>query len=95
MGQFLQCDAPGCDHREMRPALLEEDIGRPCPKCGANLLTREDYEAAKPFSDMMRAMEEAGLIKPASLDDVVGEGKAIVTINHHAGDINIKIKGSK
>lgn len=94
MAQFLKCDAVGCDHVEERPGLLEEDIGRPCPKCGANLLTREDYEAAKPFSDMMRALEEAGLIPAVSLSDAADEDKLIVTVNHHAGDINIKIKGS-
>lgn len=94
MGFFLKCDAVGCDHKEDRPGLLEEDIGRPCPKCGANLLTRDDYEAAKPFSDMMRALEEAGLVRPASLADEAGPDHVIVTVNHHAGDINIKIKGS-
>lgn len=73
---------------------MEEDIGRPCPKCGANLLTREDFEAAKPFAEMMRAFEAAGLVKPVSLGDPVPEGDAVISINHHAGDINIKIKGS-
>ena len=45
----LKCDAPGCDYKEKTTELTAEAImaaiGRPCPKCGANLLTAEDAQA--------------------------------------------------
>jgi hypothetical protein len=42
----IQCDTPGCDYRDME--VLFEDypkwVNKPCPKCGANLLTQECYD---------------------------------------------------
>lgn len=44
----LRCDAPGCGYLdpvpELTPEYLMANIGRPCPKCGASLLTKEDAE---------------------------------------------------
>lgn len=47
MGKLI-CDAPGCGHvetvaHEFGPHL----IGRPCPRCGASLLTRSDFVRAE------------------------------------------------
>lgn len=43
----LKCDAPSCDYND--PSIpfeqYEENVDAPCPKCGASLLTPEDYEA--------------------------------------------------
>jgi len=41
-GEYLKCDTPSCDYLEMTPIVVE-DIGKPCPKCGANLLTQDDF----------------------------------------------------
>lgn len=43
----IKCDASGCDYREEVVALdaYESYVDRPCPKCGASLLTPEDYAA--------------------------------------------------
>lgn len=42
----LKCDAPTCDY--VAPAGLyvfgAHLIGTPCPKCGASLLTQQDYD---------------------------------------------------
>ena len=42
----LWCDRPGCGHIQMGPVLNAKSItaliGTPCPKCGDNLLTKED-----------------------------------------------------
>ncbi len=38
----LKCDAPGCDFRDDAAIPHESLIGKPCPKCGANLLTEAD-----------------------------------------------------
>lgn len=40
--EFLKCDAPECDHFEMTPVTIEV-VDKPCPKCGANLCTKDDF----------------------------------------------------
>jgi hypothetical protein len=37
----LKCDAPGCDYREELVIPSVDLVGKPCPKCGASLLTEE------------------------------------------------------
>ncbi|SER27903.1 hypothetical protein SAMN05216548_11476 [Faunimonas pinastri] len=50
----LVCDNSGCGyvapHQKFGPHL----IGTPCPECGSDLLTREDYNAA---ARMMRVVD--------------------------------------
>jgi hypothetical protein len=41
-GEFLKCDTPTCDHFEMCP-ITASNVGKACPKCGANLLTERDF----------------------------------------------------
>lgn len=40
----LKCDS--CDYTDMSVPFsdYEKSIGKPCPKCGASLLTQEDYD---------------------------------------------------
>lgn len=38
----LKCDAPGCDYVDPTAPVDETQLNRPCPKCGANLLTEAD-----------------------------------------------------
>ena len=44
----LRCDAAGCDYRDDTVAFANYKayVNKPCPKCGANLLTEADAEAA-------------------------------------------------
>lgn len=45
----IKCDNPDCDFRD--DTVKYEDyplwLNKPCPKCGANLLTKEDLETTK------------------------------------------------
>ncbi|WP_340265427.1 hypothetical protein [Sphingobium mellinum] len=86
---FLQCDAQGCGHREENDELREDQIGKPCPKCGASLLTREDYDVyvsrIKPMFDMMKAL---GLL----VDPESGEGQPI-SVHYHDGATTIRELG--
>lgn len=45
----IKCDNPECDFKDM--SVNFEDyknwVNRPCPKCGANLLTTKDYNACR------------------------------------------------
>lgn len=85
---FLKCDAPGCDHRQDVDDFSEDMIGLPCPKCGASLLTREDYEytrdVLKPALETLKAL---GLAK----DPPVG-GSGNASFNFHAGVLTTEVK---
>lgn len=54
--QGIKCDTPTCDYAD--PTVHADDfpnwIDRPCPKCGANLLTHADWETV----DRMLAFAE-------------------------------------
>lgn len=86
----LICDAAACDHREDVEALTEDLIGKACPKCGADLLTREDFEAGKRMQAMIDLLKAAGIAKDAS-----EEGGTLMTVNPHAGGLNISLKPTK
>lgn len=47
----LKCDADRCDYIDIGVNLKEYKswINKPCPKCGANLLTPEDYKQIRLF----------------------------------------------
>jgi len=51
----IQCDNPECDYKDLE-AEFDNDkyLNMPCPKCGAPLLTQEDYDAV----NQMIAMTE-------------------------------------
>ncbi|MEH7827631.1 hypothetical protein [Gemmobacter denitrificans] len=85
MQAFLKCDADGCDHREDVPEITADMIGKPCPKCGANLLTEADYREGMRMKHFLEALEKLGIAGSTKPDAVP------VSINPHAGEINIKI----
>ena len=60
MNDFLKCDARGCDHFE-NIAVTIEVVGKPCPKCGANLCTQEDFVIFKSLVAATRAATEVVL----------------------------------
>ena len=53
----IKCDAEGCDYEDMSIAwgttpeeilaVNDEYLNKPCPKCGASLLTPEDHAVIK------------------------------------------------
>jgi hypothetical protein len=84
---YLKCDAPGCVHQETVDGFHEAYIGKPCPVCGSNLLTREDYEAAKVQGTVIDLLND---ILEIHDDADLGERQRI-SINPHAGDLHITI----
>lgn len=86
MSEFLKCDADGCSHVENVDAITADMIGRPCPVCGASLLTAEDfafYDAhVRPAMDLAHKL---GLSEPAQ----PGEPGA-VAVNFHDGELRIR-----
>lgn len=66
MGEFLKCDSQDCDHVEQVGIITADMIDMPCPKCGANLLTAEDWEAWQPFSEMLGLVSDLTASSPTS-----------------------------
>lgn len=52
----LKCDAAGCDFTDPSGAPDESSLNRPCPKCGANLLTEADLAAVRLLQYVAHAM---------------------------------------
>lgn len=57
---FLKCDAPDCDHFEQTPVTIEI-VDKPCPKCGANLCTKDDFVTFRAIVAANRAANEVML----------------------------------
>jgi hypothetical protein len=60
-GEFLKCDTPTCDHFEMCP-ITAENVGKACQKCGANLLTNEDFVNFRTIQASLDAQNELVLL---------------------------------
>jgi len=88
----LQCDTAGCDHVQNVADITEDMIGTPCPKCGASLLTKEDFEASRNIFAMAKILEAMGMMAdPATAD----ENSVRMSVHHHNGDTTIKISDPK
>lgn len=63
----LVCDNPACDYenREVTEANLKDWVNAPCPKCGENLLTEDDFDRA------INALEVVELINSLSEEQLI------------------------
>ena len=59
-GHYLKCDAHACDHFEEIPITIDV-VGKPCPKCGANLCTEQDFIDFSIVAAASRAAAEVAL----------------------------------
>jgi hypothetical protein len=90
----IKCDV--CDYREERNGdkLTLEDckqyLNKPCPKCGANLLTREDYDSIAAFMGGMNALNK--ILPP--VDDNMQREVSNVEMNG-TGDMKFKFIGKE
>lgn len=57
-GGGLKCDNPDCDFVDMSIPIndYKKWVNAPCPKCGANLLTKQDYRLVKLFRGIARTV---------------------------------------
>lgn len=70
----IRCDAKGCDYEvSANPRSFHEFIDRPCPVCGANLLTKEDYSMSQILYGLV------GLVNQ-KIGDVAEGSKTVSTI---------------
>ena len=51
----IKCDAPTCDFRDENVSFesYPDWLNRPCPKCGANLLTQTDFDTVTALFDLI------------------------------------------
>lgn len=87
----LKCDAENCDFSEEVADISAKLIGKPCPKCGTNLLTEVDYKATvalKAAVDLLNTF-----VGPVS--NTYSPEPALVLINPHQNKITITLPASK
>lgn len=64
----IKCDAAGCDYIDTEARLddYSQYLNKPCPKCGANLLTQADLDTTLALVATCRAINSifAGSITP-------------------------------
>ena len=56
----IKCDAPACTYRDNSVGFDQyaEYLNKPCPKCGANLLTQADLDFIKTLLDLSLTLSE-------------------------------------
>lgn len=82
--QYLKCDAEGCDHVEYMDRITQEHVDKPCPKCGANLLTQADHDHFEMIQNLMAVVQ-------ATIPETGEEDKIPLDINVHDGKVRMKI----
>lgn len=85
----IKCDNPKCDFKDMSVKLenYNEWVNKPCPKCGENLLTQEDFDNTMMLISLIDSINE---ILPER-----NENDKIVTASvemNGTGDMDITIK---
>ena len=88
----IKCDNPNCDFMDMSVKVEDYDkwLNKPCPKCGENLLTDDDYRNIQ----FLLGMEElANKIYP-KIEDNESIVKATINMNG-TGDMNVAIDDNK
>src|SRR5699024_8193411 len=82
----IKCDS--CDYKNMDIEVGEYEawLNEPCPKCGENLLTKEDLDSMKELIKIINLMNMASPV-PSEEDEEV---RVKVDMNG-TGDINFKV----
>lgn len=81
--EYLKCDASGCDHVENVDCISQNLVGKACPKCGANLLTQDDYDHYVQLRGLL------SLLKTRAPEKVDGQ-QVNLSVNVHNGQFKIK-----
>lgn len=68
----IKCDNAQCDYRDDSVKFDEypQWVNKPCPECGENLLTQENYDACLIYVGMLKTvMEDPEMMKLADMLD--------------------------
>lgn len=85
----IKCDNPNCDYRndKVRFEDYKNWLNKLCPKCGANLLTKEDLEMTKSLIEVANIANRV-LPKQNNEEERI---KAIIEMNG-TGRVDFKLK---
>ena len=88
----LICDNPKCTYTN--PAVKTADyvnwVDQPCPKCGENLLTEEDFAFNKMLLGIVDFVNTTELpVEPK------GASESTVSVHYHAGKLTVKTEKPK
>ena len=85
----IKCDA--CDYKDedVKFEDYKEWLNKPCPKCGANLLTEKDLKNTK---RLMKVAEFINTIIPLSPDEDYGEDIKCDVEMDGTGSVKFKVK---
>ncbi len=89
----LKCDAPGCGYTDKTtwPSTAAEImslVGRPCPKCGASLLTPEDA------ASVLQLQGVVAIVNAAYVPEMVALAKDGGPVKRAKVDVKFKGDGS-
>jgi ssDNA-binding Zn-finger/Zn-ribbon topoisomerase 1 len=90
----IKCDNKSCDYRNENVDFEEYEnwLNKPCPKCGANLLTQKDLDNTKALANLTNIINA---ILPKSEAEGDGE-KIILNVEMDGtGNMNFKLKENK
>ena len=81
LSEGLICDNPNCDFEDMSIKFSDYKnwINKPCPKCGDNLLTEEDYNEATKLINTVNLINSLTKEELAILESLVDIEKLKVT----------------
>lgn len=67
----IKCDNPNCDFRDDNVQMgdYEQWLNKPCPRCGQNLLTEEDYRNTQFLIEMTKVANK--IYNPPKPDDEI------------------------
>jgi hypothetical protein len=56
----IRCDNPECDYKDMSVEAddFKDWLNKPCPECGANLLTQADYDNVVGLIELAKLMNQ-------------------------------------
>lgn len=101
-GGGIVCDNPDCDYKDVTVKMEDypDWVNKPCPKCGENLLTQEDYDAVLQLTrlaDFVNTLSPDQISKmgvlfgnePTDTDEEISTDRVQATIKIHDGEIDI------
>lgn len=64
----IKCDNKDCNYKDMSVKMEDYDkwLNKPCPECGQNLLTQEDYDISNEFVKLTNMINK---IFPGPIND--------------------------
>jgi len=73
----LKCDNPNCDweNESVKMEDYKEWLNKPCPKCGQNVLTEEDYNNAQMLHLMAEFINDCSEEELGELAEIANENK--------------------